>query len=75
MLFLSARRAQKGGTSVTVVTDVPATFQVCRLVISGLPQLCYAVAKVPGREVTRLRIALSTTSGWESIGQWLLATS
>ena len=33
----------------------------------------YAVAKVPWRDVTRLRIAVSTTSGWESIGTWLLS--
>ena len=51
------------------------TFRVSRPVISGFPQLRYAVARVPWREVTRLRIASSTTSGWESIAQWPLATS
>ena len=66
---------KKGERRSLIVTDVPATFHVSCLVISGVPQLRYAVASAPWREVTRLRIASSTTSGWESIGQWLLSTS
>ena len=35
----------------------------------------YAVAGVLWRVAARLRIAVSTTSGWESIGTWLLSTA
>jgi hypothetical protein len=44
MLFLSARRLEKG-TAVTVVNDVHAIFSVGRLVTSGLPQPRYPVAR------------------------------
>jgi hypothetical protein len=67
MLFLSARRLEKG-TSVTVVTDVPAIFSVGRLVTSGLPQPGYAVARDSRMAVAAVRITSSTMSGWESIG-------
>jgi hypothetical protein len=74
--MLSARRSQKGGdVGHCCVRRPPGTFRVSRLVISRFPQLRYAVARAPWREVTRLRIASSTTSGWESIAQWPLATS
>ena len=35
----------------------------------------YAIAGVLWRVAARLRIAVSTTSGWESIGTWLLSTA
>lgn len=35
----------------------------------------YAIAGVLCRVAARLRIAVSTTSGWESIGTWLLSTA
>ena len=35
----------------------------------------YAVAGALSRVAARLRMAVSTTSGWESIGTWLLSTA
>ena len=53
-------------------TLLEGTGRGCAVVEGGAN---YAIAGVLWRVAARLRIAVSTTSGWESIGTWLLSTA
>ena len=65
---------QAGQKAVPPDSDslLESTGRRCAVVEDGAN---YAIAGVLWRVAARLRIAVSTTSGWESIGTWLLSTA
>jgi hypothetical protein len=81
---LASRRPESPRVELMVATDsscitvgVTLPGRHLQFIIQGEPDLQapHAIAGVLWRVAARLRIAVSTTSGWESIGTWLLSTA